>query len=60
MHRGLSMLPLALLAAGVLAAVAGAAGRQTATCLQERPTITGTPGNDVLTGTPGADVIVGL
>jgi Ca2+-binding RTX toxin-like protein len=60
MPRGPSLLLLTLLAAGLLAAVAGAAGHQTTRCLDEPPTITGTPGNDVLTGTPGADVIVGL
>lgn len=29
-------------------------------CPRERPTITGTPGNDELVGTPGRDVIAGL
>src|SRR5918995_3174555 len=53
--RGPSLLLLALAAAGLLATVAGAGGQQTATCLEERPTISGTPGNDVLTGTPGSD-----
>lgn len=58
--RGLSLFVVSLGAAGLLAAVAGAGGQQTARCLDEPPTITGTAGNDVLTGTPGNDVIVGL
>ena len=37
-----------------------AAPTPTDTCLGQKATIIGTPGNDNLTGTPGADVIVGL
>jgi Ca2+-binding RTX toxin-like protein len=60
MARGSWMVVAAVFAAGVLATFSGAAGEQTAMCLQERPTITGTAGNDALTGTPGNDIIVGL
>jgi Ca2+-binding RTX toxin-like protein len=60
MPRSASALVLAAVAACLLAALAGASPNQTARCLQETPTISGTPGNDVLTGTPGNDVIVGL
>jgi Ca2+-binding RTX toxin-like protein len=60
MPRSGSALALAAVAACLLATVAGASPNQTTRCLEENPTISGTPGNDVLTGTPGNDVIVGL
>lgn len=48
---------LALLAGGLVAPVAGAAGPL---CFGREATILGTPAGETLTGTPGPDVIIGL
>ena len=60
MPKAGSLLLSVTVAAGLLAGIAGASAEQVSNCLEQRPTITGTPGNDVLAGTSGADVIVGL
>jgi Ca2+-binding RTX toxin-like protein len=66
MHLRLGVLPFVLVAMCGMAAFvavgrAGALDRpQLLQCLEQIPTVLGTPGDDVLTGTFGDDVIVGL
>jgi Ca2+-binding RTX toxin-like protein len=63
MHLRLGVLPFVLVAMCLFVAAgrAGALDRpQLLQCLEQIPTVFGTPGDDLLTGTVGDDVIVGL